>query len=104
MLITFNYKDGTQTVRFEDALTADAAEEKSSDLSLSLIHICTVNIDKSLNYPTGWLVAISVTPEGEQVTAIESKSGSGTINDTATALGDYTPVSYTHLDVYKRQG
>ena len=35
MLITFNYKDGTQTVRFEDALTADAAEEKSSDLSSS---------------------------------------------------------------------
>ena len=33
MLITFNYKDGTQTVRFEDALTADSAEEKSSDLS-----------------------------------------------------------------------
>ena len=49
----------------------------------------TVNIDKSLNYPTGWLVEISVTPEGEQVTAIESKSVSGTINDTATALGDY---------------
>ena len=32
---------------------------------------------------------ISVTPEGEQVTAIASKSVSGTINDTATALGDY---------------
>ena len=25
MLITFNYKDGTQTVRFEDTLTADCA-------------------------------------------------------------------------------
>ena len=35
MLITFNYKDGTQTVRFEDTLTADSAEEKSSDLSSS---------------------------------------------------------------------
>ena len=33
MLLTFNYKDGTQTVRFEDTLTADSAEEKSSDLS-----------------------------------------------------------------------
>lgn len=33
MLITFNYKDGTQTVRFEDALTADGVEGKSSDLS-----------------------------------------------------------------------
>ena len=27
MLITFNYKDGTQTVRFEDTLTADCAEK-----------------------------------------------------------------------------
>ena len=35
ILITFNYKDGTQTVRFEDTLTADSAEEKSSDLSSS---------------------------------------------------------------------
>lgn len=26
MLITFNYKDGTQTVRFEDTLTADCGE------------------------------------------------------------------------------
>ena len=29
MLITFNYKDGAQTVRFEDTLTADEAEGKS---------------------------------------------------------------------------
>lgn len=28
MLITFNYKDGTQTVRFEDTLTTDSVEEK----------------------------------------------------------------------------
>ena len=35
MLITFNYKDGTQTVRFEDALTVDGVEGKSSDLSSS---------------------------------------------------------------------
>ena len=27
MLITFNYKDGTQTVRFEDTLTADCGEK-----------------------------------------------------------------------------
>ena len=33
MLITFNYKDGTQTVRFEDTLIADGVEGKSSDLS-----------------------------------------------------------------------
>ena len=35
MLITFNYKDGAQTVRFEDTLTADGVEGKSSDLSSS---------------------------------------------------------------------
>ena len=35
MLITFNYKDGTQTVRFEDTLTTNSVEEKSSDLSSS---------------------------------------------------------------------
>ena len=33
MLITFNYKDGSQTVWFEDTLTADGVEGKSSDLS-----------------------------------------------------------------------
>jgi len=33
MLLTFNYKDGTQTVRFEDTLIADGVEGKSSDLS-----------------------------------------------------------------------
>ena len=71
-------------------------EDNGADVLQKISVMCTdgitrtVNIDKSLNYPTGWLVEINVTPEGEQVTAIESKSVSGTINDTATALGDYT--------------
>ena len=70
-------------------------EDNGADVLQKISVMCTdgivrtVNIDKSLNYPTGWLVEISVTPEGEQVTAIESKSVSGSINDTATALGDY---------------
>ena len=70
-------------------------EDNGADVLQKISVMCTdgitrtVNIDKSLNYPTGWLVEISVTPEGEQVTAIDSKSVSGTINDTATALGDY---------------
>ena len=70
-------------------------EDNGADVLQKLSVMCTdgiirtVNIDKSLNYPTGWLVEISVTPEGEHVTAIESKSVSGTINDTATALGKY---------------
>lgn len=70
-------------------------EDNGADVLQKISVMCTdgiirtVNIYKSLNYPTGWLVEISVTPEGEQVTAIESKSVSGTINETATALGDY---------------
>lgn len=75
--------------------TRSLVEDNGADVLQKISVMCTdgitrtVNIDKGLNYPTGWLVKISVTPEGEQVTAIESKSVSGTINDTATALGDY---------------
>ena len=75
--------------------TRSLVEDNGADVLQKISVMCTdgiirtVNIDKSLNYPTGWLVEISVTPEGEQVTAIESKSVSGTINDNATALGDY---------------
>ena len=75
--------------------TRSLVEDNGADVLQKISVMCTdgitrtVNIDKSLNYPTGWLVEISVTPEGEQVTAIESKSVSGTINDTATALGNY---------------
>ena len=75
--------------------TRSLVEDNGADVLQKISVMCTdgiirtVNINKSLNYPTGWLVEISVTPEGEQVTAIESKSVSGTINDTATALGDY---------------
>ena len=75
--------------------TRSLVEDNGADVLQKISVMCTdgitrtVNIDKSLNYPTGWLVEISGTPEGEQVTAIESKSVSGTINDTATALGDY---------------
>ena len=75
--------------------TRSLVEDNGADVLQKISVMCTdgitrtVNIDKSLNYPTGWLVGISVTPEGEQVTAIESKSVSGTINETATALGDY---------------
>ena len=75
--------------------TRSLVEDNGADVLQKISVMCTdgitrtVNIDKSLNYPTGWLVEISVTPEGEQVNAIESKSVSGTINETATALGDY---------------
>ena len=68
MLITFNYKDGSQTVRFEDTLAADELAGNSSDLSssarykkshdepfinsvlswLSLLHKCSENSDLCL--------------------------------------------------------
>lgn len=41
MLITFNYKDGTQTVRFEDTLTTDSVEEK--------VRICPALLDQKLH-------------------------------------------------------
>ena len=75
--------------------TRSLIEDNGADVLQRVSVLCTdgiqrtVNVDKSLNYPAGWLVEISVTPEGENVTAISSKSISGTINENATALGDY---------------
>lgn len=48
MLITFNYKDGSQTVRFEDTLAADELAGNSSDLSSSArpeLHVDSLGID-----------------------------------------------------------
>lgn len=70
-------------------------EDNGADVLQKVAVMCTdgitrtVNVDKSLNYPTGWLVRIDVTENGENVTAIDNKTLSGTINDTATTLGDY---------------
>ena len=50
MLITFNYKDGTQTVRFEDTLTADGVEGNSSDfLFVGWPHLALTTIKDFLN-------------------------------------------------------
>lgn len=50
----------------------------------------TVNVDKSLNYPKGWLVEIRVTPEGESVSGIENKVVTGKVSADAATLGKYT--------------
>ena len=55
----------------------------------------TVNVDKSLNFPAGWLVEITVSPDGENVERIDSRSTSGTINEAATALGQCRPLPTT---------
>ncbi len=70
-------------------------EDNGADVMQKVTVMCTdgiartVNIDKDLNYPAGWLVRINVDGDGEHVKAISSKSTSGTINEAATALGDY---------------
>ena len=70
-------------------------EDNGADVLQKVAVMCTdgitrtVNVDKSLNYPAGWLVQIDVTPEGENVTALGAKSVSGTISEDASALGDY---------------
>ena len=48
----------------------------------------TVNVDKSLNFPTGWLVKITVNADGENVETLSGQSVSGTIRADGTALGD----------------
>ena len=75
--------------------TRNLVEDNGADVLQKVTVMCTdgiartVNVDKSLNFPAGWLVKIDVTSEGENVEAISSKSVSGTINDSATALGSY---------------
>ena len=68
-------------------------EENGADVLQKVAVYCTdgitrtVNVDKSLNFPAGWLVEITVSPDGENVERIDSRSTSGTINEAATALG-----------------
>ncbi len=68
-------------------------EENGADVLQKVAVYCTdgitrtVNVDKSLNFPAGWLVEITVSPDGENVERIDSRSTSGAINEAATALG-----------------
>ena len=68
-------------------------EENGADVLQKVSVMCTdgiartVNVDKSLNFPQGWLVEIKVTPEGESVEHIDERRVNGTINTNATALG-----------------
>ena len=69
-------------------------EDNIADVLQTVKVLCTdglareVNVDKSLNFPTGWLVEVRVSPEGESVETIDERSVSGTVNENATALGD----------------
>ena len=69
-------------------------EENGADVLQKVAVLCTdgitrtVNVDKSLNFPAGWLVEITVGSDGENVEHVRGRSTSGTINENATALGD----------------
>ena len=75
--------------------TRSLVEDNGADVLQRVAVMCTdgitrtVNVDKSLNYPAGWMVRIDVTPEGENVTAIENRTISGTVSADATMLGDH---------------
>ena len=74
--------------------TRSLVEENGADVLQNVSVMCTdgitrsVNVDKSLNFPTGWLVQITVNSGGESVKSISGKSTSGTVNADATALGN----------------
>ena len=69
-------------------------EENGADVLQSVQVACTdgvtrtVNVDKSLNFPAGWLVKITVNADGENVETLSGQSVSGTISADGTALGD----------------
>ena len=74
--------------------TRSLVEENGADVLQNVSVLCTdgitrsVNVDKSLNFPTGWLVEITVNSNGESVKSISGRSTSGTVNADATALGN----------------
>ena len=74
--------------------TRSLVEENGADVLQNVSVLCTdgitrsVNVDKSLNFPTGWLVQITVNSNGESVKSISGRSTSGTVNADATALGN----------------
>ena len=73
-------------------------EDDGADVRQSVTVACTdgvtrtVNVDKSLNFPAGLLVEITVTGEGEQVARVDARSVSGTFNENGTALSG-TPLA-----------
>ena len=68
-------------------------EDDGADVRQSVTVACTdgvtrtVQVDKSLNYPAGWLVEITVDENGESIRSIDEKHTSGAFNSGSTALG-----------------
>lgn len=72
-LVTDNGADIMQTVK---VLCTDGA-------------VRSVRVNKNLNYPTGWLVSITSSPEGEVLDSIGEKKVTGTIRAANRTLGEY---------------
>ena len=68
-------------------------EDNGADVLQNVTVTCTdgvtrtVQVDKSLNYPAGWLVEITVDENGESIRSIDEKHTSGAFNSGSTALG-----------------
>ena len=68
-------------------------EDNGADVLQNVTVACTdgvtrtVQVDKSLNYPAGWLVEITVDENGESIRSIDEKYTSGAFNSGSTALG-----------------
>ena len=68
-------------------------EDNGADVLQNVTVACTdgvtrtVQVDKSLNYPAGWLVEITVDENGENIRSIDEKRTSGAFNSGSTALG-----------------
>ena len=69
--------------------------DNGADVMQTVRVLCTdgtvrsVRVDKNLNVPTGWLVSITTTPEGEKLQSISQKSVSGLFSAANRTLGEY---------------
>ncbi len=69
--------------------------DNGADVMQTVRVLCTdgtvrsVRVDKNLNVPTGWLVSITTTPEGEKLKSISQKSVSGLFSAANRTLGEY---------------
>ena len=69
--------------------------DNGADVMQTVRVLCTdgtvrsVRVNKNLNVPTGWLVSITSSPEGEKLQSISEKSVGGLFSAANRTLGDY---------------
>ena len=75
------------------ASSRSLVEDNGADVLQNVTVACTdgvtrtVQVDKSLNYPAGWLVEVTVDENGEHIQSIDEKHTSGTFSAGGDALG-----------------